>query len=265
MHQFSDLLEFYGILHKIIRGWPATYQDATSQETRSQRINTFGIVRSLADFDADNLKKTVEYTSRALFFSRPWHDSQYQPNALRVEYPALAVREDQFTINDPLNGYAKDKKTLHSLTFLLVDQLAYKENTSIDPISSARRIEEVGNDVRVRMSQLLGVLGRWVFATGYKNGTESFSGWYDRRQLDNLVTLTTIDKYIVGDEITNYITNVSPANAEVFYEIGSDNLVVCSVTLTLETSGCFDLPFITYDAPRNEQPPVELSELEFPK
>jgi hypothetical protein len=250
MHRISDLFEFYSILYRIVKGWPPSYHSSTSQETRSERLNTFAVVRSLSDLDADNLKKTVEYASREHFFSRYWHDSQYQPNALRVDYPALLVREDTFTLSDPLDGKSSKRRTTHNLTFLLCDKMPSREDNHIDPVSSARRIEEVGNDCRIRMAQVLLVLGRFVWASGYLSNTLVFSGWFDRSYLESLKTEgVIIDKYIVDDSLASYITNVAPTQGEVFWEVTSSNLVVCSTTLTLEVSSCVDLPTIVYDDP----------------
>lgn len=264
MQKITDLLQFYSILHSIIRGWPASYKSSTSQETRSNRINTFAVVRSLADLDADNIKKTVEYAGRDFFFSRCWHDSEYQPNALRVDYPALLVREDTFSLNDPLDSKSSKRRMFHNLTFLLCDTLPNREDNFIDPVSSARRIEEVGNDVRIRMAQLLLVLGRFIYAKGYLANALVFEGWHDRNYLETLKTAgVVIDKYIVDDSLSSYITNVAPTSGECFYEVTSSNLVVCSTTLTLEVSACIDLPTISYDSPVSPVAPTQIFEGEF--
>lgn len=260
MHRFSDLLEFYAIPYRIVKGWPASFASTTSQETRSARINTFAVIRSLNDFNADNLKKTVSYTSRNYFFSRPWHDSQYQPNALRCEYPALGVREDTFQLNEPLDAGSSKRHTFHTLAFILTDQLPHRENNQIDPAASARTIEEVGNDLRLRMAQLLLVMGRFVYAKAYLVNVLQFEGWYDKAHLEQLKTDGVIDRYIVDDYLCSYVTGVTPAQGEVFYETGGDNLAVCIVTLTLETASCPLLPVIAYENPLESTPDSEVFE-----
>jgi hypothetical protein len=263
MHRITDLLEFYSILYRVVKGWPASYASSTSQETRSERVNTFGVVRSLADFDTDNLQKTVEYAGRKHFFSRVWHDSEYQPNALRVEYPALAVREDTFSLSDPLDAKSGKRRTTFNLTLLMCDKLPSKEDNSIDPVSSARRIEEVGNDVRVRMAQLLLVLGRFVYATGIKSNATLFQGWFDTQHLEYLKTDGVIDRYIVDDALLGYISNVNPTQGEVFYQVTSNELVVCSTSITIEVSNCVELPTIAYDSPVDATPTHQIFEGEF--
>lgn len=265
MHRLNDLLEFYSILQRIVKGWPPSYHSSDSQETRSQRLNTFAVVRTLADIDAENIKKTVEYAGRNFFFSRYWNDGEYQPNNLRVDYPALLVREDTFQISDPLDINSHNRRTTHNITLLLCDKLPNREDTTIDPISSARRIEEVGNDCRIRMAQVLLVLGRFVYAKAYLSGTLVFEGWHDREYLGALKTAgVVIDKYIVDDSLAGYVTNVEPTTAEVFYEVTSSNLVVCTVSLTIETKSCFDLPTIAYDSPVEPTPVPEIFDQEFP-
>lgn len=264
MHKLESLLDFYSILFKIIKGWPASYSSSTSQETRSERVNTFAVVRSLSDFDAENLLKTSEYAGRTHFFSRYWHDSEYQPNALRVDYPALAVREDTFTMSDPLDGKSSKRRTTHNLTFLLCDKMPSREDNHIDPVSSARKIEEVGNDCRIRMAQVLLVLGRFVYAKAYLAGVLVFEGWHDKDYLESLKTVgVLIDKYIVGDYLVSYVTNVSPAQAEVFYQVTSNDLVVCSISLSVEVSACIDLPTIVYDSPIEPVDAAQIFENEF--
>lgn len=264
MKKITSLLEFYSIIYRIVKGWPASYSSSSSQETRSERINCFAVVRSLSDLDAENLLKTVAYAGRKHFFSRSFHDSEYQPNALRVDYPALLIREDTFSLSEPLDIKSSKRRTVHNLTFLLCDKMPEREDNFIDPVSSARRIEEVGNDVRIRMAQVLLVLGRYVYAKTYLAGIFVFEGWFDTQQLETLKTAgVVIDQYIIEDSLVGYITNVAPTQAEVFYEVTSSNLVVCSMTLSVEVSNCVELPTIVYDSPVAPVSPTELFEGEF--
>lgn len=264
MQRITDLLEFYSIIHRIVRGWQPSYLSSDSQEMRHKRLNTFAVVRSLYDIDAENVLKTVEYAGRDFFFSRSFHDSEYQPNALRVDYPALLVREDTFSLTEPLDIKSSKRRTVHNLTFLLCDKMPEREDNFIDPVSSARRIEEVGNDVRIRMAQVLLVLGRYVYAKTYLAGIFVFEGWFDTQQLEALKTAgVIIDQYIIEDSLVGYITNVAPTQAEVFYEVTSSNLVVCSMTLSVEVSNCVELPTIVYDSPVTPVLPTEIFEGEF--
>lgn len=265
MQRLTDLLQFYSICYRIVKGWPATFENAGAQETRHKRINTFGVIRNLSDFDTDNLQKTVQYTSKDFFFSRVWHDSQYQPDALRVEYPTLGIREETFQLTEPLDIASGRRRTTHSLILMLADQIPVIESVTGDPFSSARTIEEIGNDLREKMAQLLLTLGRFIYAETQKAGVPVFEGWYDKNHLEDLkADGTLIDNYIEVDNLLSYITAVAPAQGEVFYEPGSDNLVVCILPLTVETSSCpATLPEIVYDDPVDPSEKSAIFEGEF--
>ncbi len=260
MQRPQSLLVLYDILYRIVKGWPASYSSATSQETRSQRINTFAVIRSMADFDADNAKKDMSYTGKTFFFSRSFDSGQHQPNALRVQYPALGVREDTFQLVEPLDTGSGKRRMFHNLTLILADQIPDKENTTIDPVSSARTIEEVGNDLRIKASQLLVLIGRFVYVKAYLASALVFEGWYDETHIETLSSAgIVIDQYSVEDMLLSYITGVTPANAEVFYSMGGDNLAILALPIIFETSSCpVSIPAIVYDDPTDVP---ELSEI----
>lgn len=251
MQRPQSLLVLYDVLYRIVKGWPASYSSATSQETRSQRINTFAVIRSMSDFDADNAKKDMSYTGKTFFFSRSFDSGQHQPNALRVQYPALGIREDTFQLNDPLDAAGAKRRMFHNLTIILADQIPDKENTTIDPVSSQRTIEEVGNDLRIKASQLLLLIGRFVYVKAYLASTLVFEGWYDENHIETLAAAgVVIDQYSIEDMLLSFITGVTPTNAEVFYSMGGDNLAILAMPLIFETSSCpVSVPAIIYDDP----------------
>lgn len=263
MHRFADLLEFYSILHRIVKGWQPRFPHSDGPEGKHLRLNTFGVIRALSDWDADNLKKNVGYTNKTYFFSRPFHDSEYQPNALRVEYPGLAVRENDFQNFDPLDGRSNKRKLLHSLTLIVADQVPFRENSATGADTTGRTIEEVGNDVRTRMSELLLVMGRFHYFTGYLSNTVIFEGWYDEVQVEQLKTDGVIDQYIRDEALHSYVTVVNPATGEVFYEVPNNNLCICTLGLTVETSTCFTLPSMVYDDPVDPVAATQTSEQTF--
>lgn len=260
MQRPQSLLDFYDVLYRIVKGWPASYSSATSQETRSDRINTFGVIRGMSDFDADNLKKNMSYTEKTFFFSRDFDSSQHQPNALRTKYPALGVREDTFQLIEPLDIGSGKRRMFHNLTLILADQLPEHENNYIDPVSSARTVEEVGNDLRIKASQLLLLIGRFVYVKAYLSSNLVFEGWYDETHIQTLASAgIVIDQYSTEDMLLSYITGIAPTNAEVFYSMGGDNLAILAMPIIIETRSCpVVMPSIVYDDPTDVP---ELSEI----
>ena len=75
----TDPTEFYSIAYAITKAWPATYPSITAPEAIAKRPQSFAVLRSLMDLEADNLAKAIEHTRPPYFFMRG-----YDANAQRT-------------------------------------------------------------------------------------------------------------------------------------------------------------------------------------
>ena len=250
----DDISEFYRILYNMVRAWPATYPTGTSAEYAAKRPNSFAVVRSIYDLNADNVNKAVEHAKPPYFFVRGYEANEFRAG-LKVEYPFIGVAEDTMTFMKPSGPGFKRQK--HRINLFVVDQLPFKENQYADAYSSARAIEEVGRDLRQIMLRLLHSLSNWQkleFSSGLYQ-----DGWHDVAWLKAHGEPAQWES--VG-ELSN-ILHLDMVEGDVFYQ-GVDNCAVLYTSIVVETNYCPDpVAFsYTYDEGGNLAAPSEKYELD---
>lgn len=233
----EDITELYQIAHAIVKAWPATYPTGTSGEYAALRPNSFGVVRSIYDLNADNLNKGVEQSRPPFLFSRGYNANESR-SGLKIEYPFLGFAEDSMIFVNPINkGY---KRQRHTINLFIADQLPFKENQYADPYSSSRTVEEVGRDLRKMMLQFLQSFANWekleFFSGPYQDG------WHDATWLKDHGEAAQWES--VG-QLSQHLHDVDEISADIFYQ-GVDNCAVIYANIVVETNFCPDPVAFSY-------------------
>lgn len=230
----TDVTEFYGIACAIVKGWPATYPNASAPEAISKRPQTFAVLRSLLDIEADNLAKSIEHARPPYMFIRGY-DANAMRSGVKIEYPLIGCAEDTFTFFKPTGSPQKQR---HKINLFCIDQLPYRENAQTDPYSTARSVEEVGRDLRQMMLRFLNSLKRWgklEFTSG-----PYVDGWHDMVWLKAHGEAATWE---VTERLTDVLVNMNEVGGDVIYQ-GSDDNAILITNVFIDTDYCpADLEF----------------------
>jgi hypothetical protein len=229
--EFKDIAEFYNICKKIVKGYPAQYGGVNTPEMAALRLNTFAVVRSVDDFNTDNLKKRPQYLDSPYFYSRHFANSGHVTGEFKFEYPALAFAEDRVTFNRKLSDSYK-------LDWIIIDQLPAFGDFYSDQYSKNRELEEVARDIRNHFKKLIAIFRNWVYASF---SDTSLNGWYDKTYL-NSESL----EYFVEKSLED-ILKLDSVQVEIFPKI-IDGCLVGITSLHVDTDNCvIGVPVIQYD------------------
>ena len=230
MKGFNEITDFYRICKSVVKGYPAQYIAANEPEMVALRPNTFAVVRSLKDFDAENINKRPQFSNSPYFFSRHFNNSKYRSGQIKVEYPVVGFAEDRASLK--LTKADKVK-----LDFFFIDQIPQFGDFYDDTYSKNREIEDVAKDIRDHFRKFIRIL--YQFA--YCNVQGLPTGWYDIVWLqDNDYTyneLTPLDALV----------NLTDLQVEIFTGI-VDNCVIGLTNIYVSVDGCDVVPpKIDYD------------------
>lgn len=231
-HPLTNLIEFYGICAQAIAGMPAIYPDG-GEELRCQRLNTFAVMKSIKEFDADNGGKSVRYSTAPYYFNRRWIAAEniYPESAL--DYPVCAVAEESFTLSP--TGF--DRQVLN----LIVADIAPRKEphaSSADGwgICGNRTEEQVADGCRALMKSFLSILGSYIYAE-VEFPSETIEGWYNEVWLDAEQTAGNVLGYYEMDRLENYV-QTKGITGDVFHMVESGNLVVAVARFSVDLAGC---------------------------
>ena len=133
-----NLLEFYGLFYDVVKNWSQKDSEGNIQK----RINTFAVIKSSHDINADNLNKDSRYWNKRLFFSRKWADTGGNPSKIAFEYPAAFLVHDESSVLNPF--YPNQTETIKFNLFVLGDPKGCISETG-DLMTIEERIEMVTN------------------------------------------------------------------------------------------------------------------------
>lgn len=224
----TDPTEFYSIAYAITKAWSATYPSVNAPEAIAKRPQSFAVLRSLMDLEADNLAKAIEHTRPPYFFMRGY-DANAQRTGVKIEYPLIGCAEDTFTFFKPVGSPQKQR---HKINLFVIDQLPYRENAHSDQYSSARAIEEVGRDLRQIMLKFLNSLKRWEYVE-FSSGPYA-DGWHDTTWLK---AHGDPAQWEVLYSLTDVMVNMNEVGGDLIYQ-GSDNLAVLITNVYIDTDYC---------------------------
>lgn len=224
----TDVTDFYSISCAIAKAWPATYPDPKAPEAVAKRPQTFAVLRSLMDLEADNLAKAIEHARPPYLFIRGY-DANAQRTGVKIEYPLIGCAEDTFTFFKPTGSPQKQR---HKINLFCIDQLPYKENATVDQYTTARTVEEVGRDLRQMMLKFLNSLRRWEYVE-FISGPY-VNGWHDTTWLKAHGEAAQWETVM---RLTDVMVNMNEVNGDLIYQ-GSDNLAVLITNVYLDTDYC---------------------------
>ena len=225
----TDPTEFYGIACAMVKAWPATYPNADAHEYVAKRPNTFAVLRSLNELEADNLAKTIEAARPPYLFIRGYDANAYR-SGVKIEYPLIGCAEDTMRFFNPITKGAKKQR--HKINLFVVDQLPYPGTSYSDQYSMNRAIEEVGRDLRQIMLRYLNSLRRWA-RVEFLSGPYA-DGWHDVEWLKAHGATATWE---VIESLTDVIVGSSEPDGDLIYQ-GSDNTAILITNIYIETDYC---------------------------
>lgn len=213
----------------MVKAWPATYPNAEAHEYVAKRPNTFAVLRSLLDIEADNLGKTIEASRPPYLFIRGY-DSNSLRSGVKIEYPLIGCAEDTMTFFNPVSSGVKKQR--HKLNLFAIDQLPHPGNTYADGYSMNRAVEEVGRDLRQMMLRLLHSLRRWE-KLEFSSGPYT-DGWHDVKWLTDHGQPAEWESI---ESLSDVVTGMSEADGDLIYA-GSDNNAILITNLFITTDYC---------------------------
>lgn len=226
----KDVTEFYHIACAIVKAWPATYPSANAHESVAKRPQSFAVLRSLLDLEADNLAKSIEHARPPFLFIRGY-EANARRSGVKIEYPLIGCAEDALTFFHPTGEGAQKQR--QRTNFFVIDQLPYREGGYTDQYSAGRAIEEVGRDLRQMALKFMSALSRWAYID-FQAGPYT-TGWHDFKWLKEHGDPAS--EYEVIEYLTDSIIGVNEINGDIIYQ-GSDNNAILITNLILETDYC---------------------------
>lgn len=232
MHGLTELSDFYKICKSIVKNYPPQYADVNEPEMVALRPNTFAVVRSLKDFDADNVAKRPQFIDSPYFYSRNWANSEYRSGQFKLEYPVVGFAEDTTTLRVGRSDSAK-------LNFFVIDQIPKGGNFYEDTYSEQREIEDVARDIRSHFIKMIVVLQNFAYCKSLSNSFED--GWYDTAWLDR----QNIDYQVITG--LDSLVNFNEVTVEIFPAI-VDNCLIGLTNINVKIDSCIVAPVINYDS-----------------
>lgn len=225
-----DPTEFYGIAYNMVKAWPATYPNAEAHEYVAKRPNSFAVLRSLRELEADNLNKAIEHTRVPYFFVRGY-DSNALRSGIKIEYPLIGCAEDTMTFFNPL--YKGVKKQRHKINLFAIDQLPFVGTSYSDQYSMNRAVEEVGRDLRQIMLKFLHGTANW-HKVEFNSGPY-VDGWHD---VVWLAAHGDPAQWETVETFNQVATGMGEMGGDVIYTGGSDNTVILITNIYIDTDYC---------------------------
>ena len=234
MIELTSILTVLEMCAKVVEAYPEQY-DQLDQPIRCLRPNTFAVLTSIEDVDANNLMKTNDYYDKGYFFSRDWKDSHYQNGTVTFSYPLIGCAIDFLQFSPK-----STQRSSYRLNFFALSQKAGHYNGDDTTYCNTRTMERAHEDSVVMLSLFFQELSDFVYAELTKDGLLFEEGWYNKKYLES-VKGTLIDFYEQKIALRDYIsTNL--ASAEFFPNIHNDALCGLFTNVDFLLDGCIPNP-----------------------
>jgi len=222
--------DFYRLLAQAVQFSP----DVPGEKIES--LQTFGVVRSMAEASTTNLGKTILDKDGPFFFSKKWNALGSPANNVVFEYPALLV-VDRF---GNASGLFTNKIEVGSNIQLaaLYPNVEKLEDTTLKAMCSQVPIPEIYSRMNALLLAALKYVSGAIYAT-----VDGSPGWHNKAQLDAALAAAEIGSYILHEKETNaFKKRMTTANtqADIGYidDAGSDLLCGVSYTITFKEVFC---------------------------
>lgn len=145
-----------------------------------------------AELASPNLGATTCDKGKPFFWSREWHESKYNPNAITFKYPALLLTELSFS---PELAFQKQTKRCYNYQLAVVDQMADECKTCNCESCEKRTINEISADTESLLFSSLYYLSKVKFATLEPGGE---TGYWNIDYLQALKDAGSINGFNTG-------------------------------------------------------------------
>jgi hypothetical protein len=230
--QLNSPKEIYQILVRIVKAWPETYSDDVYY--RNRRINTFAAIPVKSGQNSHNLQKDSRYKDKDYFYSRKWAGGGFKDSELEYDYPALVCVETQDTIKSPFD---KSKRHTVNLAFFLTDLMPQKLDGAT-PTAEQRTFEQVGEDLRRLLDELLREIGQFVWSRYDDGGGWSAWAWNSEKWIDAQGYASVEKQAYLRSKIKTKEMAIAPA-----YGYWGDNLAEFAFQLEIELTPCQEVTF----------------------
>lgn len=110
----------FEILKNIVRAYPLPV-DEKGKPIYCKQLNTFAVIKDKSDLAADGMNMTIHERNKPFFYSRAWEADKYNPNKIKVKFPALLVDIEGGSIKCPFT-FTK-RETCYQLSMVVADEL----------------------------------------------------------------------------------------------------------------------------------------------
>lgn len=249
MVDLQSILTVFEMAAQVVRAYPEQV-NSDGKPIRCLRPNTFAVMNSMSDIDANNLLKTSKYFDKKYFFSRKWEDSHFQGASVVFDYPLIgcAIDTTQFAVKGR-------SKQCYRLNFFVLDQKAgYCSDCGEGDYCNVRTIEQTYEDLNTILRNFIQQLTDFVYAQLYKDGQQLSAGWYNKKYLDSLIE-TEIDLYEPLGDFYNYI-RTKQTQGDFFPNAHNDDVAGLFTNIEICLDECIDSNQLDFDYSRTITDPI---------
>jgi len=203
----------------------------------SKMINTFAVIGSWADLDADNLGKYIDYKDTPYFYSRRWENLRFNPSRLEVDYPVMVVWETGQTHSE-LFTYNKSK-VLYGLQIAVLDRFKRVGENHIRSQADHKVKEQIYIDTELLLLTAVNYLND-VIAIQLPDGSKELI--HSDLFANSLESIGTKDR-VMTNEFSNMLHRYNRNVQGNRWEGGKSDLYGTFINLQFELKGCLKPDF----------------------
>jgi len=222
----------YEALRDSVRFYP-------KQELKCHQPQTWRVLqKSLASEvtgTAGNFGATICDKDKPFFWSRLWHEKQYNPNSLIGEFPLVYAFEHEGTRIDPFGSGGV--RYLVNLQIGVLDVWTDKPEGRKCVGCSARVINEIYRDTQGILEMCLNYL-KEVQAYRLNDTTD---GWYNKKLIEQALASGAVQSAVWAPGVLSIADAAAPRNKEAAYfrvERSTENLYGTAISLQFAVDGC---------------------------
>lgn len=225
-----NLRQFYGLLRDAVEQYPET-------EESYQRLQTFAVLQSISDLNADNLGHSVFSKGTNYFYSRRWEAANHAANNVVYFPPLLYALPVSNVFVDPFQVRAYQHVTIE--IGALYPNLEKTENTFA---ATCKRVNRDNIYVLAAswMNYVFGYLTKAVFAN---TDVDLAYRWHNQDKLEADILSGDISTYTVNTKTTNQfrsdLKNANPRTGGNFVDnFSKNNFCGAFYTIILPVQQC---------------------------
>ena len=155
------------------------------QAEGAKRPNTFAVLNSPDNLNADNLGKTICDAYRPFFFSRQWEAKRYNPSDLTFTYPIVTIYEGRQELT---NVFTSKQEICYTIDLAVLDQYDLDATKSCQG-DKGRTPNEIYQDTEDILFEILGYLKNVKILSDGTIVHKNQSGAIDERKTGNFLQM----------------------------------------------------------------------------